>query len=147
MLEKIKQLRDETGASLSEIRAALHEAGEDLSRAKELLKQKLGAIAERKVAREVKTGIVDAYVHGNGRVGALVELLCETDFVALNPNFRQLAHELAMQIAAAAPADRRELESQEYIRDPARRVGDIVREAAGKFGENIKIGTFHRLEL
>lgn len=147
MLEHIKRLRDETGASIAEIRSALEESGQNLAKAKELLHAKLGALAEKKASRAVRAGVVDAYVHSNGRIGVLVELHCETDFVARNPQFRALAHDLAMHIAAMAPNDRDSFEAQEYVKDPARTVGDVVAEAIGMFGENIKIGNFSRFEL
>lgn len=147
MLEKIKQLRDETGASIGEIRAALAESGGDVPKGRELLRQKLGAIAERKVSRSAGSGVVDAYIHSNNRIGVLLELYCETDFVARNAEFRALAHDIAMHIAAMAPADAGVLNEQECIKDPSRRIGDIVRESIGKFGENIKIGNFVRFEI
>lgn len=147
MLEKLKQLRDETGASIGEIRSALGSAGGDAAKAREILREKLGVIADKKAARAVNSGVVDAYVHSNGKIGVLVELQCETDFVARNPEFRAVAHDIAMHIAAMAPADVDALNSQEYIRDPSRRIGDILRETAGKFGENIKVRNFVRLEL
>lgn len=147
MIDKIKQLREETGASLDAIRAALLDSGGDLAKAKVRLAEKLGALAERKAGREVKAGVVDAYVHSSGRIGAMVELQCETDFVARNPEFRRLAHDLAMHIAAMAPADADELAGQEFIRDPAKKAGDLIGEAIGKFGENIKVGNFTRFEL
>lgn len=147
MIEKIKQLRDETGASLGEIRAALASSGGDIGRAKIILAEKLGAVAEKKAGRVVKAGVVDAYVHSNGRIGVLVELHCETDFVARNPEFRRLAHELAMHIAAMAPESVEELNGQEFIRDSSKKAGDLVREAIGKFGENIQVGNFTRFEL
>ena len=147
MLEHIKRLRDDTGASIAEIRSALEESGQDLAKAKELLRAKLGLLAGKKASRAVRAGVVDAYVHSNGRIGALVELHCETDFVARNPQFRALAHDLAMHIAAMAPNDRDSLEAQEYIKEPARNVRDVVAEAIGIFGENIKIGNFSRFEL
>lgn len=147
MLEKIKQLRDETGASIGEIRAALAESGGEVPKAKEALRKKLGAIAERKISRNVGAGVVDAYVHSNNRIGVLLELYCETDFVARNTEFRALAHGISMHIAAMAPADADALNAQEYIKDPSRRIGDVVRESIGKFGENIKIGNFVRFEI
>lgn len=147
MIERVKQLREETGASIGEIRSALAEANQDVARAREILKAKLGAIADRKADRAVRAGIVDAYIHGNGRIGALIEIHCETDFVARNPKFRELAHDIAMHIAAMAPVDREALEQQEFIRDPGRTIGDLVREAVGTFGENIRIGNFARFEL
>lgn len=147
MIDKIKQLREETGASVEEIRAALAESDGDVARARERLAAKLGALAEKRASREVRAGFVDAYIHSTGRVGAMVELYCETDFVARNPEFRKLAHELAMQIAALAPSNTEALLNHESIRQPGRTVGQILKEAIGKFGENIKIGNFTRFEL
>lgn len=147
MIDRIKQLRDETGVAIGEIRRALEAGGGDLARARKFLREQLGAIAERKSGRAVNAGVIDAYVHGNARIGALIELYCETDFVARNPEFRRLAHDLAMHVAAMAPRNTDELASQEYIRDAARSVGDVIREAIGTFGENIRIGNFTRFEL
>ena len=147
MIDKIKQLRDETGASIGEIRSALEESAGDEVKARKFLADKLGAIADKKSSREVRAGVIDAYVHSNGRIGAMVELLCETDFVARNPDFRRLAHDLAMHIAAMAPERAEDLLGQDSIHQPGRPIGDIVREAIGKFGENIKIGSFTRCEL
>lgn len=147
MIDKIKQLREETGASLGEIQAALAASGEDMERARTVLSEKLGAIAAKKANREMKAGVVDAYVHSNGRIGVLLELHSETDFVARNPEFRQLAHDLSMHIAAMAPENAEELAEQEFIRDPKKKVGDLIKEAVGKFGENIKVGSFTRFEL
>lgn len=147
MIEHVKQLREETGASMGAIQAALQEAGQDVAKAREILRTKLGAIADKKADREVKAGIVDAYIHGNGRIGVLIEVFCETDFVSRNPKFRELAHDIAMHIAAMAPTDHKALEAQEFIRDAKRTIGDLVREAVGTFGENIRIGNFSRYEL
>ena len=147
MIGKVKQLREETGASLGEIQSALASSGGDMEQARAILSEKLGAIAAKKAGRETKAGVVDAYVHSNGKLGVLLELHSETDFVARNPEFRQLAHDLSMHIAAMAPADTNELAGQEFIRDPQKKVGDLVREAIGKFGENIKVGNFTRFEL
>ena len=147
MLDKIKQLRSESGASIAAVRAALSEGHGDLAAARAILREKVGALARGKSEREVRAGVVEAYVHSNSRIGVLVELQCETDFVARNPDFRRLAHDLAMHIAAMAPANATELAEQEFIRAPSRQVGDILREAVGTFGENIKVGNFVRYEL
>lgn len=147
MNDAIKQLREETGASIEQIRAALEESGGDAEKARGLLAEKLGAIAEKKSSREVRAGVVDAYIHSNGRIGVLLELLCETDFVARNPGFKKLAHDLAMHVAAMAPEHPEALAAQDSIHEPGKSIRDIVREAIGKFGENIKIGNFTRFEL
>lgn len=147
MIDKIKQLRDETGASIGEIRKALEESDGFVDKARGILSRQWEAIAAKKAEREVRAGVIDAYVHANGRIGVLVELWCETDFVARHPAFRQAAHNFAMHIAAMAPPDTEVLLTQEFIRDPTRKVGDIVKELVGKFGENVKIGNFARFEL
>jgi len=102
-IEDIKKLRDETGVSLNEINKALKEAGNDVHKAKEFL-QKWGAkVAGKKTDREVKQGIVDSYVHSNGKTGVLLDIRCETDFVAKSPDFKNLAHEICLHIAAMKP--------------------------------------------
>jgi len=102
--EDIIKLREQTGAGMLDCKKALDEAGGDLEKAAEILRKKGQAKAAKKSAeRETKEGIVHAYIHANGKVGAMVELLCETDFVAKNEVFQELAHEIAMQIAATEP--------------------------------------------
>ena len=91
--------------------------------------------------------MVEAYVHADGRVGSLVKLSCETDFVARNKDFKKLAHELAMQVAAMKPKDVKELLGQDYIRDPKLKIEDLLKQAVGKIKENIKIESFKRLEV
>ena len=99
----IKELREETGAGISDIKRALEDAGGDPVRAREFIERRLGNIAEKKASRETKAGVVDAYIHSNGRIGALVEVFCETDFVARNPAFKEFAHDIALHIAAMSP--------------------------------------------
>jgi elongation factor Ts len=102
-IEKIKQLREETGISLGQCKKALEEADGDLERAKEILRKWGEDLAGKKTGRQTDQGIVDAYIHSNKRIGVLIELRCETDFVARNQEFQKLAHDLAMQIAAMRP--------------------------------------------
>lgn len=147
MIEKIKELREKTGASINEIRHALEEAGGDMSAAFERLAERLGAIAEKKRDRELKAGRVEAYIHSNGRIGVLIEVQCETDFVARNPEFRTLVHDLAMHVAAMEPGDAEEFMNQEFVKDPSRRVKEIISQTAGKFGENITVARFARFEV
>lgn len=146
-IETIKELRDSTGFSFNEIKKALDEAGGDKARAIEVLRAHGVKVAEKKAMRSTGQGMVEAYIHSNKRVGVLVELLCETDFVARNPLFSQLAHELAMHIAAMDPQDGRELLGQPYIRDQDLSVEQLVAQYIAKLGENIKIGKFSRLQL
>lgn len=103
MLDKIKQLRVETGVSFAECKKALEEAGGDIDKALVVLKKASLKTAEKKSERETGTGIIEAYIHLNGKVGAFVDLRCETDFVAKNPEFKNFAHDIALQIAALKP--------------------------------------------
>jgi len=146
-IEIIKELRDITGLSFREIKEALEEASGDKVRALEVLKAHGVALAQKKSARPTQEGIVEAYIHATAKIGALVEVLCETDFVARNPLFIKLAHELAMQIAAMNPADIEQLLEQPYIKDEDITVRDLITQYIAKLGENIKVGRFCRLQL
>lgn len=145
-IEDIKRLREQTGAGIADCREALKEADGDLEKAKEVLKRKGLDKASSKAEREVKAGIVDVYSHG-GKVGVLVELLCETDFVARTDDFKNLAHELALQIASMNPSSLEELLSQEYIRDNSQTIEQLIKGVIGKVGENIQVGRFERIAL
>lgn len=146
-LNDLKKLREKTGAGIADCRRAIEEAGGDTSRAEELLKSWGAAIAAKKSGRKVGAGLVETYVHGGGKAGALVEVNCETDFVARTDEFKNLAHEIAMQICAMNPADVTELLKQEYIRDSSKTVDDLIKEVIVKVGENIGIKRFIRFEL
>jgi elongation factor Ts len=102
-LEKVKQLREETAVSLGECRKALEESGGDIEKAKDLLRKMGRSLAEKRVSKEAKSGIVYSYLHSNGKVGVMIELRCESDFVANSNDFKNLAHELCLQIAAMNP--------------------------------------------
>lgn len=145
-VDQIKKLREETGAGIADCREALEEANGDLSKAKEVLKQKGLDKATSKSEREVKSGVVETYSH-SGRVGVLVEVLCETDFVAKTEDFKNLAHELALQIASMKPDSVEELMAQEYIRDSSQTISGLIHAAVAKLGENIQIGRFERVAL
>ena len=145
-LDQIKKLRDETGAGIADCKEALSESNGDMEKAKKWLKQKGFEKSAKKGEREVKAGVVDVYSH-NGKVGVLVELLCETDFVARTEDFKNLAHEIALQIASMSPESSEDLLKQEYVRDPSQKVEDLVKGAIGKLGENIQVGKFSRIEL
>ena len=145
--ELIKKLRDKTRLSFSDIKSALDEAGGEEIKAMEILKQKGVLRAGKKSQREIKAGLIDSYVHSTKRVGAMVELGCETDFVTRNPEFQNLAHELAMHIAAMSPKDVDELMDQGYIKDESIKISDLINQAINRLGENIKIGQFVRFEV
>jgi elongation factor Ts len=146
-IELLKKLREETAASIADVKKALEEAEGDYEKAKELLRKRGAEIAEKKAERETSQGVVEAYVHGNGKIGVLVKLSCETDFVARTDEFKKLAHEIAMQVSAMNPKDVKSLLAQEYIRDPKVTIEDLIKEVVGKTGENIKVAQFSRIEL
>lgn len=145
-IDLIKKLREQTGAGIVDCREALEEAKGSMDKAKEILKKKGLDKAVKKSDREVKAGVVETYSHG-GKVGVLVELLCETDFVAKTEDFKALAHELALQVASMNPSSVEDLLAQEYIRDNAQTVDQLVKSVSGKLGENIKVGRFERIAL
>src|SRR3989344_2971771 len=145
--EKIKHLRDTTGLSLDQIKKALDEAGGDVSRTMEVLKAHGVAVASKKSSREVKEGVVDAYIHATKKLGALVEVLCETDFVARNVEFQKLAHELAMQVAATKPGTLEDLLSQPFIMDQDITIKDLINQYVAKLRENIQVGRFEIFEI
>lgn len=145
-IEDIKKLRQDSGAGIADCKEALSESKGDMEKAKEYLKKKGFEKGAKKGDREVKMGLIDVYSHG-GKVGVLVELLCETDFVARTDDFKSLAHELSLQIASMNPQSVEELLAQEYIRDNAQSVDQLVKTVSGKLGENIQIGRFERIAL
>lgn len=160
-VELIKQLREQTGAGIMDCKRALEEAGGNMDRAVAILRERGMARAEKKLGRETRQGLVECYVHAGGRIGALVEVNCETDFVARNEAFKEFAHNIAMQVAATNPRYLRAedvpnteeapeevaLLAQPYIRDPGRTVQQLLMEQIAKFGENITIRRFARFEL
>jgi len=156
---QIKELREKTGAGISDVKKALEESGGDMDKAEKWIERKLGNAAVKKAGRETRAGLVDAYIHSNGRIGALVEIFCETDFVARNPAFKEFVHDIAMHIAAmhllssspdAAEGDEVDFQTlleQPFVKDQSKTVEQVLNEAIGRFGENIKIGKFVRFEL
>ena len=145
-IEKIKKLREETEISISECKKALEEAKGDLDKAKEILKRRYGEIAKKRKEREAKEGIVEAYIHPGKKIGVLLELRCESDFVAKNPEFQKLAHELCLQIAAIDPQEIPLLE-QSWIRDESKKIKDLISEYVAKFDENIVVEKFARFQI
>jgi elongation factor Ts len=191
-LEQIKELREKTAVSIAECKAALEETGGDIEKAIIVLRKKGIETANRKLQRETKEGIIAYYVHTNNKVGAMVELFCETDFVAKSADFITLGKDLAMQIVAANPKAlkpedilvedleqekniyRDQLEksgkpadivekalegkaskfmqenallTQAFIKDPTRKVEDLVKDVISKVGENIQVGKFCRFQI
>ncbi|HSX09610.1 MAG TPA: translation elongation factor Ts [Candidatus Saccharimonadales bacterium] len=146
-LKAIKKLRDETSASIADVRRALDETNGDEKKALAWLKKRASEIAAKKADRETGEGLVEAYIHGGGKVGVLVEILCETDFVAKTDEFKKLCKEVAMQVAAMNPSDVDSLLAQEYIRDSSQTIEQLVKVVIGKLGENITIKRFTRFEI
>jgi len=146
MVNDIQKLREQTGAGVMECKKALQDASGNFDRALQLIQERGLIKAERKAGRATGAGFLESYIH-NGRVGVLLELHCETDFVAHADPFKELAHELVMQIAAMDPKGVRELLLQPYIKDEQVTVGQLIKSVIAKVGENIKIERFCRYEL
>jgi elongation factor Ts len=161
-VEQIRTLRESTGAGILECKQALESNDGDFNKAAEALRQKGFAQAAKRAGRETSEGVIESYIHTGGRVGALVELGCETDFVARTPEFRELAHNIAMQVAAMdpvyvnseeVPADETRppaqisLLQQPYIKDSSKSIADLVQDLAAKVGENVRVVRFRRLAL
>jgi elongation factor Ts len=191
-IEKIKQLREETAAGMMDVKRALEEAGGDLASARLVLRERGQAIAAKKSARETQEGLIEAYVHFNNRVGVLIEVNCETDFVARTPEFKDFARNVALHVASMNPAavspedipkelldeeraiiekraaqedkseditqrivegrmkkfvQERALLTQDYVKEPAKTVGELLQETIQKVGENVVVRRFVRYEL
>ncbi|MGD0795322.1 MAG: translation elongation factor Ts [Dehalococcoidales bacterium] len=160
--QMIKELRAQCGAGIMDCRSALVFTEGDMEKALAILKEKGLAKAQKKAERVTLQGLVEAYIHTAGRIGALVEINCETDFVARTDDFKCLAHDIAMQVAALAPKYISETDipegtevdpveacllSQPFIKDPTRTIKDLIVETVAKTGENIKVRRFTRYEL
>ena len=143
----VSRLRTDTGAGVMDCKRALEDSSGDYEKAKALIAERGLAKAEKKSEREAKEGLVVAYVHAGGRIGALVDLASETDFVSRGEEFRTLAQEVAMQVAAMAPADVDELLGQAYIRDASKTIKDLVTAVAASTGENVHVRRFQRFAL
>jgi len=158
----VKELREKTGAGVMDCKKALQEAGGDMRKAAEMLKGRGLALAQKKASRVANQGLIECYVHQGGQIGVMVEVNCETDFVARTAEFKELAHDIALQIAAMSPqyiqaddiaqgtdADPQTacLLLQPFIKDPDKNIQNIITETIAKVGENIKVRRFCRFEL
>lgn len=143
----IKALRDETGLSIAEVRNALAEAGGDKTKALEFLKQRSAEVAAKKGDRALGAGSVASYIHNGGLSGVLLELSCETDFVAKNEEFKTIARDIAMHVAAMNPADVAELLGQPFIKSPEMTIKDMINGAIQKFGERTEVRRFVRFSV
>jgi len=145
--EEIKALREETGLSIMQCKKALEDAGGDKTQALALLKEKGAEIASKKGDRNLGAGVVVAYVHQGDTVGVMLELLCETDFVAKNPDFKAVGKDIAMHIAAMSPENTAELLEQPFIKDPSKKISDMINGTIQKFGERTEVGNFIRYSI
>lgn len=155
--QAVKELREKTGAGVMECKRALQDAEGNVEKAVEALRLKGLSRHQKLAGRAVTQGIIESYIHTGGRIGALIEVNCETDFVARTDEFRTLARELAMQVASMDPqsvgtiegdsAEGGALLNQEYIRDSRKTIRDLIKETIGKVGENIQVSRFHRFEV
>lgn len=161
-IDDVRRLREETGAGVMDAKRALEEASGDFNKAKSILREKGMEAAAKRSDRTTGQGVVEAYIHGGGRIGALVELNCETDFVARTDAFRGLARDIAMQVAAMdplalspedVPADaagtpeERALLTQAFIKDGSRSIQQMIQDVIATTGENVRVNRFSRFEL
>lgn len=146
-IEDLKKIREMTGVSIDAIKKALEEADGKIEQALKFLKERGMAVAAKKSQRQTGEGLISSYIHANGKIGVLVEIFCETDFVARNDEFKNLGHELAMHIAAMSPDSVEELLAQPYVRDGDITIDTLINNFIGKLGENIRVGEFCRFEI
>ena len=141
-IKDIKNLREESGAGVLEVKQALENSSGDYAKAKEELMKKVGSKAAKKSDRVTKDGLIFAYLHAGGRVGTLIYMACETDFVAKTEDFQRLCKEVAMQAATGDCSSVEELLNDEYIRDPTKKISDLLNETIAKVGEKIELKKF-----
>lgn len=145
-INDIQRLREETGAGVMEAKRALDETQGDFAKAKALIQERGQAKVEKRADRETGAGMVKTYVH-NGRIGVLLEVRAETDFVVRSEPFQNLAQDLVMQIAATNPASVEELLTQPFVKDESKNIEYIVKDVIARVGENVKISKFYRIEI
>lgn len=147
MMDKLKQLRAETGVSYAMCQKALTDADGDMDKARDILRAKGAEVAAKKADREMSEGNVFSYIHHNKKIGALVTLLCETDFVAKNDGFQQLGNDIAMHVASTAPENLEALLKEGFIKDPKQTIDDLIKGLILQLGENIAIGEISRFDI
>lgn len=145
--DKIRKLRETTGAPALRAKKVLEELKGDMKKAEAKLRKEGFEKVAKRASRETGQGLIETYVHHSGKVASVVELLCETDFVARNKLFRELAHNLALQVASMGAKNEKDLAKQVFIKDPSKKVEELVKEVIVKTGENIRIGRLYRIEL
>ena len=145
--EQIKQVREETGAPIMRAKQVLEEQDGNIEKAKAILMKEGFEKTSKRAERTTGQGVIKTYVHHTGKVAAMVEMLTETDFVARNELFQQLADNFAMQIASMNPENEEELMKMEFIKDSSKKMEDLVKEVIAKTGENVRLGRFYRVEI
>ncbi|MBI4309775.1 MAG: translation elongation factor Ts [Candidatus Omnitrophica bacterium] len=145
--DDIKRLREETSCGVIDCKKALEEAKGDFNKAKEFLRKRGLEMAAKKSDRAVKEGRVETYIHTGNKIGVLVEVNCETDFVARNEDFCRFSREVAMHIAAMAPENVPALLQQLFVREPGKSIQDLLNELVAKIGENIVVSRFMRFKV
>lgn len=142
--DTIRKLKEKTGAPVMRVKNVLEELKGDEKKAEEILKKEGFEKAAKRAGRETSQGLIETYVHHSGKVASVVEVLCETDFVARNELFKDLSHSLALQAASMGEKD---FLTQPFIKDPSKKIEDLVKEVIAKTGENIRVGRIFRVEL
>ncbi len=146
-VESIKKLREETGAGVLEVKQALEASNGDFQAARKELALKGISKAAKKADRMTKDGLVHSYIHMGGKVGSMVLVACETDFLAKTEDFKNLCHEIALQACAQEYPDIETLLAAEYIRDPGKKIMDLITEVTAKVGEKIELKNFARFAV
>lgn len=146
-VEQIKNLRAKTGLGIHDVKKALEEANGNEEQAIAWLKEKGLSTVAKKADRATSQGLVDTYIHGGGRIGAMVEVNCETDFVARNDDFKAFVHDIALQVASMNPENVEELLKQEFFKDPSKTIEVYLNETIARIGENMRINRISRFEL
>ncbi len=146
-LELISKLRDATGAPVVRVKKVLDEVEGDEKKALNILSKEGFEKAAKRSERTTGQGVISTYLHHSKKIATMVEILCETDFVARNEMFESLGHNLAMQLAFSTPATIEEFSQEVFIKDPSKKVEDLVKEVIAKTGENVRIGRFYRLQI
>lgn len=147
MLELIKEIREETGAGVVDVKKALDESAGNKDKALEILKKQGLKKADKKANRIAGEGTIVSYIHADGKTGVMVKLLCETDFVAKNDKFKELANDIAMHIVAMNPTDVKDLYTQSFVKNPEVTIENLIKENIATIGENIKVENFVELKI
>ena len=143
----IIKLKESTGAPVLRVKKVLEEVGGKEDKAFKILQKEGFEKAQKREGRETSQGLIETYAHHSGKVASVVELLCETDFVARNELFKELAHNLALQMASIGAKNAEELAKQDFVKDPSKKISDLVKEVIAKTGENVRIGQVFRVVL